>query len=77
MNAERWINKDTPVIEVLEQCPAAAQVFAEHGMDCAHCMGAGVETVGETAVMHGVELALLLDDLNAACAESGQAEDKE
>ena len=77
MNAERWISKDTPVIEVLEKYPAAAKVFAEHGMDCAHCMGAGVETVGETAVMHGVDLAPLLDDLNAACAESGQAKDEE
>ena len=76
MSVERLIGKDTPVIEVLENYPAAAKVFAEHGMDCAHCMGADVETVGETAVMHGVDLAPLLDALNAACAESGQAKDE-
>lgn len=67
MTAEFVITKETPIIEVLEKCPGAAAIFSAHGFDCAMCMGAEMETLEEGAIMHGAELGLLLDELNAAC----------
>ncbi|MDR7865638.1 MAG: DUF1858 domain-containing protein [Sporomusaceae bacterium] len=62
------ITKDTPINEVLRQCPAAREVFARHGMGCIGCMGAANETVAGGARMHEVDVEKLVAELNKALA---------
>ena len=69
MNEERAITRSTPIIEALEKCPKAAEVFEAHGLECPTCMGATMETIEEIAVLHDVEIESLLNELNAACAD--------
>ncbi len=60
------ITKDTPINEVLRQCPAAREVFARHGMGCIGCMAAANETVAGGARMHEVDIDKLVAELNKA-----------
>jgi hybrid cluster-associated redox disulfide protein len=59
--------KDSPIREVLDKCPRAVDIFTRHGLNCYECMGADIETIGEGALMHDVELAPLLKELNDCC----------
>ncbi len=60
------ITKDTPINEVLRQCPAAREVFVRHGMGCIGCMAAADETVAGGARMHEVDVEKLIAELNKA-----------
>jgi len=65
------ITKETHIREALEKCPGAAQIFDRHGLDCAACFGADVETIEDGALMHDIDLGALLEDLNRACGQDG------
>lgn len=58
------ITRDTPIIEVLRQYPAAREIFLQHGMACIGCMGANNESVENAALNHDVEVDTLLRELN-------------
>jgi hybrid cluster-associated redox disulfide protein len=60
-------NKDSSRAEVLQNCPGAAEIFSEHGLNCCECMGADVETIGQGALLHGLDIDELLKHLNSAC----------
>ena len=51
-------------IAALEGAEAAA-VFSSYGMGCIHCLLAHQETVEEAAAAHGVDLDVMLAQLNA------------
>jgi len=61
------ITKDMMIFQVLQEHPAAREVFAAHGMGCVECMGAMGETIANGARQHGLDLKALLKDLNALC----------
>ncbi|KKM12949.1 disulfide oxidoreductase [Clostridiales bacterium PH28_bin88] len=58
------ITKDMSILEVLQAYPQARDVFARHGMGCIECMGAEGESLEDGARMHGLNLQVLLEDLN-------------
>ena len=60
------ITPDMTIHAVLTAYPATAEVFLSFGMHCLGCPGARSETVAMAAPKHGVDLAVMLEKLNAA-----------
>ncbi len=57
--------QDTLIRDVLTSHAEAASVFESHGLACAVCLGADMESLSSVATMHDIPLAELLADLNA------------
>lgn len=57
--------RDTLIRDVLTSHAEAASVFERHGLACAVCMGADMESLSSVATMHDIPLDRLLADLNA------------
>ena len=64
------ITKDMKIGEVVEQYPQTIEVFLRHGLMCFGCAVARFENLEQGAVAHGIEVEPLLNDLNAALAET-------
>jgi hybrid cluster-associated redox disulfide protein len=60
------ITKDTPIGEVVQKYPQTVQVFLSHGLMCFGCAIARYENVEQGAVAHGIDVEVLMKDLNAA-----------
>ncbi len=58
------IGKDETVADVLDKHPQTAEVFMKHGMGCLGCAVASGETIEEAAAAHGIEIDVLLKELN-------------
>ena len=52
------------VCQVLELHPEFENIFMAHGLNCAGCPGASMESIREAAEGHGIDMNALLDDLN-------------
>jgi len=60
------ITKDMGIMEIVEQYPQTAEVFAAFGMGCIGCMSARFENVEQGAAAHGIDIDDLIEKLNAA-----------
>ncbi|GAA0726477.1 DUF1858 domain-containing protein [Clostridium malenominatum] len=58
------INKDMTIGEAMRIKPEAAEVLASFGMGCVFCPSAQGETIEQAAMVHGLDLAKLLEALN-------------
>lgn len=58
------ITKDTLISEILQIKPDAAQILMRFGMGCIGCPSAQMESLGEAAMVHGIDLEKLLEELN-------------
>jgi len=58
------ITKDMLLGEVVNKYPKAVEVFMKHGLPCAMCGVAFSETIEQGATSHGIDLKLLLKELN-------------
>jgi len=58
------VTRQTHILEILEKCPGAREVFERHGLDCAACFGANVETLEDGALMHDIDVEVLIEELN-------------
>lgn len=65
---------DTLIRDVLTSHAGAATVFERHGLACAVCMGADMESLSSVATMHEIRLEDLLADLNALNETDGEVE---
>ncbi|MBQ4061235.1 MAG: DUF1858 domain-containing protein [Christensenellaceae bacterium] len=59
------ITKDMTIGQVLMMDRNCAPIFFEMGMHCVGCPSAAMETLEEAAVVHGYDVNLLLEKLNA------------
>lgn len=59
------ITKDTTIGEIIRIEPQLAQVLMASGMHCVGCPSSQMETLEEAAMVHGIELDVLLARLNA------------
>lgn len=50
--------------DILDMNPDVTDIFLRHGLNCLGCPGARSENLREAAEGHGINLALLIDDLN-------------
>ncbi|HBJ98114.1 MAG TPA: disulfide oxidoreductase [Clostridiales bacterium] len=58
------ITADTLIADVLQINENAGQILTDFGMHCLGCAIAHQETVGEAAIVHGIDLDKLLEALN-------------
>lgn len=64
--ARKKITEETQLLDVLRSYPQTRKVFDRYGMGCRSCMGAAAETVGQSAVTHGVNPEIFVRELNEA-----------
>ncbi len=63
------ITKDTVIGEIMDAAPQeATPLFLEIGMHCLGCPSARAETVEQACYVHGQDVNVLLQKLNAALA---------
>ncbi len=63
------ITKDMPIGEVVMRYPQTIEVFLRHGLMCIGCAVARFENIEQGARAHGINVDLLMRDLNEAVAE--------
>lgn len=56
--------KEMSILEALQVHPKARDVFKKHGMACLSCMGAMQESIEAGAEMHGIDVEVLIRELN-------------
>ena len=66
------ITKDTIIGDILDIAPETAPLFMAIGMHCLGCPASRGETV-EEAMVHGIEVEELLEELNKQIASSTAA----
>jgi hybrid cluster-associated redox disulfide protein len=55
---------ETLIRDVIAAHPDAAAIFEKHGLACASCLAASMESVSSAAHVHEISLESLLSDLN-------------
>ena len=60
------ISKSMPIGEIVEKYPQSVEVFLRHGLMCFGCAVARFENLEQGAIAHGINVDVLLKDLNAA-----------
>lgn len=58
------ITKDTMISEILRINPKSAEILMRYGMGCLGCPSAQMETLEQAAMVHGIDLSKLLEELN-------------
>ncbi len=58
------ITKDTLISDALKINSKAAEILMRHGMGCLGCPSSQMETLEQAAEIHGLDLNILLTELN-------------
>ncbi|MGA3173723.1 MAG: DUF1858 domain-containing protein [Syntrophorhabdales bacterium] len=58
------INKKMSIGEVVKKHPETVAIFERHGLGCLGCQAALFESIEQGAEVHGVDVDLLISDLN-------------
>ncbi len=61
---EKKITKETLIMDAVELNEKAPEILLSHGMHCLGCAIAHGETIAEAAMVHGIDVDQLLDELN-------------
>ncbi|MBI5232062.1 MAG: DUF1858 domain-containing protein [Coriobacteriales bacterium] len=67
---------DTLIRDVLRSAPESAAIFEKHGLGCASCLAADMETIDAVAHMHDVSVEALLAELNRLPSEPAPEEQR-
>ena len=70
------ITKDMPIGEVVMRYPQTIEVFLRHGLMCIGCAVARFENIEQGARAHGINVDLLMKDLNETVASEGEEEEE-
>ena len=62
------ISKNTTIGELLQTNPEVAPILMEIGMHCLGCPSSQMESLGEAAMVHGIDADLLVEKINAHIA---------
>jgi hybrid cluster-associated redox disulfide protein len=57
------------ISDVIALCPDAVTVLERHGLGCAACLAAGMESLSSVATVHDVSLETLIKELNRSSDE--------
>ena len=66
MSKKFTLNKNSNIMEVLENYPEAAEIFAKNGLPCAGCAAAKFEKLSDVADEFGTDLDKLIKELKAS-----------
>ena len=59
------VNKNSKINEILSVYPDAKQFFNEQEMACSSCFAVNFDTLEKGALMHGLEVNALIDQLKS------------
>lgn len=59
------VTADMMIRDLIQVHPFAQDILMTYGMPCVGCPVSLMETVGEAAMVHGIDLDCLLEDLNS------------
>ena len=62
------ISKNTTIGELLQTNPEVAPILMEIGMHCLGCPSSQMESIGEAAMVHGIDADILVEKINAHIA---------
>lgn len=65
------INKEMTIAEVVNKFPNTVPVFHRHGMSCLGCPATQYENVEQGAMIHGLDVDQLIEELNKAVEPDG------
>lgn len=68
------ITKEMPIGEVVMRYPQTIEVFLRRGLMCIGCAVARFENIEQGARAHGINVDLLMKDLNEVVAEEPEEE---
>lgn len=57
------------ITELVSKYPSTIEIFVKHGMGCLGCAAAHFESIKEGALGHGVDVEILIRDLNKSIEE--------
>jgi len=63
------ITKEMTIGQVVEKYPESVSVFMRHGLGCVGCAIARFENVEQGARAHGIDVDLLINDLNEVVSQ--------
>lgn len=58
------ITKDMLIGDILKSHPEAAEILMRFGMGCVGCPSSQMETLEQAAMVHGLDLDSLMNELN-------------
>jgi hybrid cluster-associated redox disulfide protein len=64
------ITREMPIGDVVQSYPQTIEVFLKHGLMCFGCAIARFENIEQGATAHGINVDVLVKDLNAAVPQS-------
>lgn len=62
------VSKDMIIAEIIQVDQGLIPILLESGMHCLGCPSAQAESLEEAAMVHGIDVDKLIDDLNAYLA---------
>ncbi len=66
--------KETMILDLLQMHPDLAGLLMGHGLHCIGCMLAANENIEQACVAHGLDVDLLLNDINKFLETAPEAE---
>ena len=60
INKKFELNEDSNILETIENYPAAAEIFAKHGLPCLGCAAAQFEKLSDVVSEFGIDLDKLI-----------------
>ena len=64
------ITKEMNIEEVVSKHPKTIETFFRYGMGCVGCQGAMFENIEQGALVHGIDVDKLIEDLNESIKDS-------
>ncbi len=66
------VNENMTIMEVLKLDRETAPIFMKYGMHCLGCPGATMESLMDASRVHGIDVELLVADLNKYFETKGE-----
>jgi hybrid cluster-associated redox disulfide protein len=64
MQEQQVITAEMAIGDVIDKYPDTIHVFLRHGLGCVGCAVARFENIRQGAMAHGIDVDLLMNDLN-------------
>lgn len=64
------ITKDMNILEAVQKYPEITTIFRKYGLGCVGCMVASGESIGEGLAAHGLDVEVLIKEMNELIAQA-------
>lgn len=58
------VTHEMTIMDVLKLDPGVAPIFMRHGLHCLGCPGATMESIHDAGMVHGIDVDVLVNELN-------------